>query len=152
MSLGSWACMTIAQELVMLTRIIELCQQKGLKMTDQRRVIAKVITQAKDHPDVEEIYQRANKEDGNISIATVYRTVRMFEEENIIQKHDFGDGRARYEEASSQHHDHLIDIRSGKVIEFHNEEIERLQEEVAKKLGYRLMDHRLELYAVPIED
>lgn len=119
-------------------------------MTGQRRTIVQVISDANDHPDVEEIYRRAATLDTKISIATVYRTVRMFEEAGIIEKHDFGDGRARYEESSDEHHDHLIDIRSGKVIEFHNDEIERLQELVAKELGYTLVGHRLELYAVPV--
>ncbi len=128
------------------------CIEKGLKMTEQRRVIAKVLSDSDDHPDVEMLYARASKVDPNISIATVYRTVRLFEEAGIIEKHDFGDGRARYEEAGEEHHDHLIDLRSGKVLEFTNEEIERLQEEIANKLGYKLVDHRLELYCVPLED
>ncbi len=135
----------------MSSKIENLCNAKGLKMTEQRRVIAQTISEAADHPDVEEIYTRAAKKDAKISIATVYRTVRMFEEAGIIAKHDFGDGRARYEEASDEHHDHLIDVKSGKVIEFHNDEIEALQEAVAKKLGYKLIGHRLELYAVPIK-
>lgn len=121
-------------------------------MTGQRKVIAQTISEAHDHPDVEEIYNRSSKKDPKISIATVYRTVRMFEEAGIIDKHDFGDGRARYEPSSDEHHDHLIDIRSGKVIEFHNDEIEKIQEAIAKKLGYKLVDHRLELYAVPLGD
>jgi Fur family ferric uptake transcriptional regulator len=135
----------------MPSKLEELCTEKGLKMTGQRKVIAQTISEAHDHPDVEEIYLRASKKDSKISIATVYRTVRMFEEAGIIEKHDFGDGRARYEESSHEHHDHLIDIRSGKVIEFHNDEIERIQEIIAKELGYKLVDHRLELYAVPLE-
>lgn len=134
-----------------ISRIEQLCTEKGLKMTEQRRVIARVISEAEDHPDVEEIYNRASKKDANISIATVYRTVRMFEESDIIEKHDFGDGRARYEESTDEHHDHLIDVRSGKIIEFQNEEIERLQEEIARKLGYKLVAHTLELYAVPLD-
>ena len=128
------------------------CIEQGLKMTEQRRVIAKVLSESEDHPDVELLYQRASEVDPKISIATVYRTVRLFEEEGIIEKHDFGDGRARYEEATEEHHDHLIDMRSGRVIEFTNEEIERLQEKVAKELGYKLVDHRLELYCLPLED
>ncbi len=132
----------------MTSKIEKICIEKGLKMTGQRKIIAKIISDAKDHPDVEEIYNRAHKEDLRIGIATVYRTVRMFEEAGIIEKHDFGDGRARYEESSGEHHDHLIDIKTGKVIEFHNAEIERIQEEIAKKLGYELVDHRLELYCV----
>lgn len=123
----------------------------GMRMTDQRRVIARVLSQAQDHPDVEEVYKRASSVDEAISIATVYRTVRLFEEAGILTRHDFGDGRARYEPAPEDHHDHLIDIQSGKVIEFTNDEIERLQHEVAEKLGYRLVDHRLELYAVPLD-
>jgi Fur family ferric uptake transcriptional regulator len=135
----------------MTTKLEELCTQKGLKMTGQRKVIAQTISEAHDHPDVEEIYARAYKKDSKISIATVYRTVRMFEEAGIIEKHDFGDGRARYEESSDHHHDHLIDIRSGKVIEFQNHEIERIQEIIAKELGYKLVDHRLELYGIPLK-
>ena len=121
-------------------------------MTDQRRVIARVLSEAKDHPDVEEVFARASKIDDKISIATVYRTVRLFEEAGILERHDFGDGRARYEERSDEHHDHLIDVQSGKVIEFTNSEIEKLQEKIAEELGYRLVDHRLELYAVRLED
>lgn len=136
----------------MPSRLEELCIQKGLKMTGQRKVIAATISESNDHPDVEEIYRRAAKKDSNISIATVYRTVRMFEEASIIEKHDFGDGRARYEESSDHHHDHLIDIRTGKVIEFENSEIEKIQVEVARKLGYKLVDHRLELFGVPLDD
>lgn len=136
----------------MTSKIENLCIEKGLKMTGQRRVIAQTISEAQDHPDVEEIYKRAAQSDKNISIATVYRTVRMFEEAGIIAKHDFGDGKARYEESSEDHHDHLINIKTGKIIEFHNDEIERLQEEVAKKLGFKLIGHRLELYAVPLKE
>ncbi len=120
-------------------------------MTGQRRVIARVISESSDHPDVEMLYQRAVIIDPNISIATVYRTVKLFEEAGVTQRHDFGDGRARYEEATDEHHDHLIDLKSGKVIEFTNHEIEVLQEEIARKLGYKLVDHRLELYAVPLD-
>jgi Fur family ferric uptake transcriptional regulator len=127
------------------------CIEKGLKMTGQRRVIARVISESSDHPDVEMLYQRAVAVDPNISIATVYRTVKLFEEAGITQRHDFGDGRARYEEADGEHHDHLIDLKSGKVIEFTNQEIERLQKEIARKLGYKLVDHRLELFAVPLD-
>lgn len=131
-------------------RIEQLCVEKGLRMTDQRRVIARVLSTAEDHPDAEELHRRAAAVDDRISLATVYRTVRLFEDAGIIERHDFRDGRARYEEASDDHHDHLIDLRSGEVIEFVNEEIERLQEAVARKLGYRLVDHRLELYGVPL--
>ena len=134
------------------SRIERLCHDKGLKMTEQRRVIARVLSEAHDHPDVEQLYQRATQIDPHISIATVYRTVRLFEEANILERHDFRDGRSRYEEAPEAHHDHLIDIQSGRVIEFQNEEIEALQRKVAEKLGYRLVDHRLELYAVPLDD
>lgn len=121
-------------------------------MTEQRRVIARVLSEAHDHPDVELLYQRANAIDSCISIATVYRTVKLFEEAGIIEKHDFGDGRSRYEAIPDEHHDHLIDLKSGKVIEFTNEQIEKLQELVARELGYRLVDHRLELYGVPLEE
>jgi Fur family ferric uptake transcriptional regulator len=127
------------------------CLEKGLKMTGQRRVIAKVISESNDHPDVEMVYQRASKIDPKISIATAYRTVKLFEEAGITQKHDFGDGRARYEEVNEAHHDHLIDLKSGKVIEFTNEAIEELQRKIAEELGYKLVDHRLELYAVPLK-
>ena len=132
------------------SKLEALCAERGLKMTDQRRVIARVLSESSDHPDVEALHKRATSVDPNISIATVYRTVRLFEEAGILAKHDFGDGRARYEETPSEHHDHLIDIRSGTVIEFRNEEIEAIQELIAKRLGYRLVDHRLELYAVPL--
>lgn len=131
-------------------RIEVLCIEKGLKMTGQRRIIARVLGESDDHPDVEMVHRRAVRIDSKISIATVYRTVRLFEEHNILDRHDFGDGRARYEEVSEHHHDHLIDIDSGAVIEFENSEIESLQRAVAEKLGYRLVDHRLELYGVPI--
>jgi Fur family ferric uptake transcriptional regulator len=127
-------------------RIEKLCSEKGLKMTAQRRVIARVLSEAQDHPDVEELYRRASKIDSAISIATVYRTVRLFEEANILERHDFRAGRSRYEEVTEEHHDHLIDVETGDVIEFQNEDIERLQREIAKKLGYELVDHRLELY------
>lgn len=120
-------------------------------MTEQRRVIARVLSESDDHPDVESLYQRATEVDSRISIATVYRTVRLLEEAEILTRHDFGDGRARYEEVSEEHHDHLIDIDSGEVVEFQNEAIERLQEAVARELGYRLVDHRLELYAVRLD-
>ncbi|MBY0408518.1 MAG: transcriptional repressor [Rickettsiales bacterium] len=134
-----------------VSRIEAKCAEKGLKMTGQRRVIARVLSDSDDHPDVELLYSRAVKVDEHISIATVYRTLKLFEEAGITQKHDFGDGRARYEEASNEHHDHLIDVKSGKIIEFSNEAIEQLQKEIAKQLGYKLIDHRLELYAVPLE-
>ena len=120
-----------------------------MKMTEQRRVIARVLSEAVDHPDVEEVYRRSSALDPNISIATVYRTVRLFEESNILERHDFGDGRARYEESPESHHDHLIDIHGGRVIEFQSAEIEALQREIARRFGYKLIGHRLELYAVP---
>jgi Fur family ferric uptake transcriptional regulator len=128
----------------------EQCAQKGMRMTDQRRIIAQVIEQAVDHPDVEELYRRASARDPRISLSTVYRTLNLFEESGLVTKHDFKDGRARFEPIPDEHHDHLIDIRSGKVIEFRNEEIEAIQEVIAKRLGYKLVDHRLELYAVPL--
>jgi Fur family ferric uptake transcriptional regulator len=128
------------------------CKEKGLKMTGQRRVVAQVLTDSGDHPDVETLYQRAALVDPRISIATVYRTVKLFEQANILTRHDFGDGRARYETVAPEHHDHLIDMDSGKVIEFRNDEIERLQREAARALGYRLVGHRLELFGVRIED
>jgi Fur family ferric uptake transcriptional regulator len=132
-------------------RIEKLCLEKGMRMTDQRKVIARVLSEAQDHPDVEELYRRSSAVDPNISIATVYRTVRLFEEAGIIARHDFRDGRSRYEQAGEEHHDHLIDMKSGQVIEFIDEEIERLQHLIAARLGFRLIDHRLELYAVPLE-
>jgi Fur family transcriptional regulator, ferric uptake regulator len=128
----------------------EQCARKGMRMTDQRRVIAQVMEQASDHPDVEELYRRASAIDARISLSTVYRTLNLFEEAGLVTKHDFKDGRARFEPIPDEHHDHLIDIRSGKVIEFRNEEIEAIQELIAKRLGYKLVDHRLELYAVPL--
>ena len=130
----------------MQSRLENLCIKRGMKMTGQRRVIARVLSDADDHPDVEELYKRSSQVDNNISIATVYRTVRLFEEAGLLDRHDFGDGRARYEEASGEHHDHLIDVKSGKVIEFHDEEIENLQHKIASKLGYKLVGHRMELY------
>jgi Fur family ferric uptake transcriptional regulator len=133
------------------SKLEALCAERGLKMTEQRRVIARVLSDSTDHPDVEAVHKRATAIDSNISIATVYRTVRLFEEAGILAKHDFGDGRARYEETPDEHHDHLIDIQTGKVIEFHNDEIEELQQRIAEKLGFRLVGHRLELYGVPIK-
>ncbi|MEZ5840306.1 MAG: Fur family transcriptional regulator [Hyphomicrobiales bacterium] len=123
-----------------------------MRMTEQRRVIARVIEVADDHPDVEELYRRASAIDDRISISTVYRTVKLLEDAGIIARHDFGEGRARYEQASDEHHDHLIDLRSGQVIEFRNARIEELQREIARELGYKLVDHRLELYAIPLGD
>ena len=135
----------------MPSRLERLCQDKGLKMTEQRRVIARVLSESDDHPDVEQVHRRATAIDPGISIATVYRTVRLFEEADILKRHDFGEGRARYEEMSESHHDHLIDVQSGKVVEFQNEEIEALQRKVAESLGFRLVGHKLELYAVPLD-
>ena len=133
-------------------RIEKLCVEKGMRMTEQRRVIARVLSEAHDHPDVEELHRRAHAVDPHISIATVYRTVRLFEEAGIIERHDFRDGRSRYEEMPDVHHDHLIDMRTGRVIEFVDEDIEKLQHAIAKRLGFRLIDHRLELYGVPVDD
>jgi Fur family ferric uptake transcriptional regulator len=132
-------------------RIEKLCIEKGMRMTEQRRVVARVLSEAHDHPDVEELHRRAVALDPHISIATVYRTVRLFEESGIITRHDFRDGRSRYEEQSDMHHDHLINLQTGEVVEFIDKEIEALQEAIARKLGFRLVDHRLELYGVPIE-
>jgi Fur family ferric uptake transcriptional regulator len=134
-----------------MDRIEKLCVEKGMRMTEQRRVIARVISESHDHPDVEERHRRAVAVDPHISIATVYRTVRLFEEASILERHDFRDGRSRYEEVPETHHDHLIDMKTGKVIEFVEPEIERLQHEIARRLGYKLVDHRLELYGVPLD-
>lgn len=133
-----------------MDRLEKLCIEKGMRMTDQRRVIAQVLSRADDHPDVEEIHRRAADIDPKISIATVYRTMRLFEESGVVERHDFQDGRSRYEEATDDHHDHLIDVRSGEVIEFVNAEIEALQQRIAREHGYRLVAHRLELYGVPL--
>ena len=122
------------------------CIEKGVRLTDQRKLIAKVMSESEDHPDVDELHKRVNKFDSKISIATVYRTVKLFEESGIVAKHDFKGNKARYEEAPSEHHDHLIDVNTGEIIEFMNEDIEKLQKKVAEKLGYKLIDHRLELY------
>ncbi|HWA01287.1 MAG TPA: Fur family transcriptional regulator [Caulobacterales bacterium] len=135
-----------------MDRIEKLCIEKGMRMTEQRKVIARVLSVSKDHPDVEELHRRAAAIDAGISIATVYRTVRLFEEAGILERHDFRDGRSRYEEVPETHHDHLIDMKTGKVVEFVDPEIERLQQEIARRLGYRLVDHRLELYGVPVEE
>ncbi len=135
----------------MPNRIENACIERGLRMTDQRRVIARVLSMSNDHPDVEELHRRAAAIDKGISIATVYRTVRLLEEAGILERHDFRDGRSRYEETPDGHHDHLIDMKTGKVLEFIDPEIERLQEEIARRMGYRLVDHRLELYGVPLD-
>lgn len=134
------------------SRLEQLCIDKGLRMTEQRRVIARVLSDSDDHPDVETVYQRASRIDPGIGLATVYRTLRLFEEAAILARHDFGDGRARYEELPEEHHDHLIDVQTGEVIEFQNEAIEALQRRVAEELGFRLVDHRLELYGVRLKD
>ncbi len=134
------------------SRLEELCIERGMKMTEQRRVIARVLSDATDHPDVEELFRRSASVDENISIATVYRTVRLFEEAGLLDRHDFGDGRARYEESSDDHHDHLIDVHTGKVIEFHDEEVEELQRKIAEKHGFKLVDHRMELYGVSLKN
>jgi len=128
------------------------CVAKGMRMTEQRRTIARVLASSEDHPDVEELYRRCAVIDDRISLSTVYRTVKLFEDAGIIERHDFRDGRARYEQIPDTHHDHLINIRTGEVIEFQSEEIEKLQAEIARRLGYKLVDHRLELFAVPLED
>ena len=135
----------------MTDTILQRCEQKSLRMTSQRKIIAQVLEDTADHPDVEELYTRASKIDPTISIATVYRTVKLFDEAGILDKLEFGDGRARYEDAERDHHDHLIDINSGSVIEFVDSDIEKLQEKIANKLGYKLMGHKLELYAVPLK-
>jgi len=134
------------------TDIEAQCAARGMRMTEQRRVIARVLSESEDHPDVEELYRRSVKIDDRISISTVYRTVKLLEDAGIIERHDFRDGRSRYEQMPESHHDHLINLRTGQVIDFQSEEIERLQTEIARKLGYRLVDHRLELYAVPLDD
>jgi Fur family ferric uptake transcriptional regulator len=128
-----------------------LCAERGLRITEQRRIIAKVLSESEDHPDVEQLHKRAAAVDSGISIATVYRTVRLFEEAGILDRHDFGDGRARYEAAPEAHHDHLIDVETGKVVEFVDPELEALQRVIAEKLGYRLVDHRMELYGVRLD-
>ena len=136
-----------------MTRKIDietLCHEKGLRITEQRRVIARVLSESEDHPDVEALHARASAVDSGISIATVYRTVRLFEEAGILERHDFRDGRSRYETVPDEHHDHLIDLETGKVVEFHDPEIEALQQRIAERLGYRLVDPRMELYAVPV--
>lgn len=136
----------------MISRLEQLCIDKGMRMTDQRRVIARVLSDAEDHPDVEEVYRRASVVDNRISIATVYRTVRLLEDAGILERHDFRAGRSRYEQVSEEHHDHLINLQTGDVVEFRNEQIERLQELIARELGFRLVDHRLELYGVPLKE
>ena len=135
-----------------VSRIERLCAKNGMRMTGQRKVIARVLSDAEDHPDVDELYKRASAIDPHISVSTVYRTVRLFEEAGILERHDFGEGRARYEQVSLDHHDHLIDIKSGNVIEFINLEIEELQKKVAKEHGYKIVGHKLELYCVALDE
>ncbi|WAC47207.1 Fur family transcriptional regulator [Asticcacaulis sp. SL142] len=135
-----------------MDRIEKQCIEKGMRMTDQRRIVARVLSQATDHPDVEELYRRAAALDPHISLATVYRTVRLFEEAGVVERHDFGDGRSRYEQAGDDHHDHLINIKTGQVIEFFDQEIESLKEALAQKLGFKLVGHKLELYGVPLDE
>ena len=135
----------------MSSEIENKCIQKGVRLTDQRKLVAKVMSESKNHPDVDELHKRVNKIDSKISIATVYRTVKLFEESGIVEKHDFKGSKARYEQAPKEHHDHLIDINTGEIIEFVNEDMEKLQKVVAAKLGYKLMDHRLELYGSKIK-
>ena len=130
----------------------ELCVERGMRMTEQRRIIARVLEASADHPDVEELYRRSSAVDARISIYTVYRTVKLFEDAGIIERHDFRDGRSRYETVPDEHHDHLIDLKTGQVIEFHSPEIEALQERIAREHGFRLVDHRLELYGVPLKE
>ena len=132
----------------MTETIEQKCLAKGVKLTDQRKIIAKIMSESQDHPDVDELYRRASEIDSKISIATVYRTVKLFEESGIVTKHDFKGGKARYEELNESHHDHLIDIKSGEIIEFVDDEIEKLQKKVADKYGYKLVDHKLELYGI----
>jgi Fur family ferric uptake transcriptional regulator len=129
-----------------------LCAEKNMRMTDQRRIIARILSGATDHPSVEDVYSRAHEVDDRISLSTVYRTVRLFVDAGIVESHDFGDGKARLETVAEEHHDHLIDLKTGRVIEFSNEEIEKLQERVARELGFKLVDHRLELYGVPLDE
>ncbi|MGF0537551.1 Fur family transcriptional regulator [Agrobacterium sp. ES01] len=129
----------------------EICAERGMRMTEQRRVIARILEESDDHPDVEELYRRSVKVDAKISISTVYRTVKLFEDTGIIERHDFRDGRSRYETVPEEHHDHLIDLKTGVVIEFHSPEIEALQERIAREYGFKLVDHRLELYGVPLK-
>lgn len=132
-----------------MNSILQKCTEKGLKMTEQRKLIARIIAEAKDHPDTEEVYRRVSQVDNTVGIATVYRTIRLFEENGIVEKHDFGDGRARYEEHHDDHHDHIINVKTGEIIEFVNDEIERLQEKIAKEHGFKLVGHKLELYVLP---
>jgi Fur family ferric uptake transcriptional regulator len=131
-----------------MSKIEDKCKQRSVRLTDQRRLIAKVMSQSSDHPDVDELHKRISKIDEKVSIATVYRTVKLFEESGIIEKHDFKGGKARYEQSPDIHHDHLIDVNTGEIVEFVDEEIEKLQNKVAEKLGYKLVDHRLELYGI----
>jgi Fur family ferric uptake transcriptional regulator len=137
---------------MILSYLEQLCLEKGLRMTEQRRIIVHVLSQSRDHPDVDAVYTRVSQMNPKISLATVYRTLRLFEEAHILTRHDFGDGRSRYEVTSCEHHHHLIDAHTGQIVEFHDEQIEALQKEIAKGLGYQLVGHRLELYGVPLRD
>jgi Fur family ferric uptake transcriptional regulator len=134
-----------------LSPLEKLCREKGLRMTEQRRIIAQVLSESQDHPDVDEVYQRVSKIDSKISLATVYRTLRLFEEAHILERHEFGDGRSRYEQAACKHHHHLIHIQTGSIIEFHDDRVEDLLKEIAKNLGCQLVSHRLDLYGIPLE-
>ncbi len=135
----------------MTSRLEQICLERGMRMTEQRRIIARVLSESEDHPDAETLYRRSTDLDSKISLATVYRTMRLFEDAGIIERHDFRDGRARYEEAEKEHHDHLINVKTGEVVEFLDEDIEQLQEEIARRLGFKLVDHRMELYGVPLD-
>ena len=146
-----WKSMT-KTEAPNISRLERICAEKGMRMTEQRKIVARVLSEADDHPDVEEVYRRSSANDPHISLSTVYRTVRLFEDSGILERHDFGEGRARYEQVTRDHHDHLIDIKSGKVVEFLNEEIEVLQKKVASEHGYKIVGHKLELYCVPLDN
>lgn len=149
--MGAGRFLVLEHDLQQRIDLEQLCADKGLRITEQRRTIARVLSESDDHPDVEMLHQRASAIDAKISIATVYRTVRLFEDAGILDRHDFGDGRSRYEAAPEAHHDHLIDVESGKVVEFVDPELEALQKQIAEKLGYRLVDHRMELYGVRLD-
>lgn len=137
----------------MTSKIEKICEEKGIKLTKNRKIVAQILSESNDHPSVEEIWSRVSKISPNIGIATIYRALKIFEENNVISKHDFGEGKIRYEENNEEdHHDHLIDVKSGKIVEFYNEEIEKMKEKIANDFGYKLVDHRLELYVIPKED
>ena len=151
MSFSKYDLDTIKSKIQLSSEIEKKCEQKGVRLTDQRKLVAKVMSESEDHPDVDELHKRISKLDSKISIATVYRTVKLFEESGILEKHEFKGTKARYERAPQEHHDHLIDVNTGEIIEFVNEDIEKLQKDVADKLGYKLVDHRLELYGQKIK-